>query len=97
MKYCTDDGRHIFNTKQELFDYENKVKAEKEAKTKLAKEKQRRKDIIKKDYDALLDKIAEYNKDYNESVALDRKLLTDKDYDYCRMFLNNLFSVPLWM
>lgn len=66
MKYCTDDGKHIFNTEKELFDYEKKVKAEKEAKAKLAEEKQARKDEINADYESLRNKITQYYNDYEE-------------------------------
>lgn len=56
MKYCTDDGRHIFDTEQELFDYEKKVKAEKEKRVKLAEDKEARKDEIKVIYQNLIEK-----------------------------------------
>ena len=68
MKYCTDDGKHIFNTEQELFAFEEKVMAEKEKKAKLAEVRQAREDEIKSDYKAIMDKIAQYNKDYNEPL-----------------------------
>lgn len=68
MKYCTDDGKHIFDTEQELFDYEERVKAEKAERAKLLEEKQARKDEIKNDYAAWLKKVEKYNEDYNEPV-----------------------------
>ena len=69
MKYCTDDGKHIFDTEKELFDFEKKVKAEREAKAKLAEEKQARKDEIKADYEKLFKKITKYTNDYNEPIT----------------------------
>lgn len=72
MKYCTDDGKRVFDTEQEVFDYEEKLKAEKEKKAKLAEEKRARKDEIKADYEALLDKVERYKKDYAEPVKISR-------------------------
>lgn len=70
MKYCTDDGKHIFDTERELFDYENKVKAEKEAKAKLAEARQAREDEIKNDYEAWIKKVKKYNEDYSEPLTI---------------------------
>ena len=72
MKYCTDDGRHIFDTEQELSDYEEKVKAEKIERARLLEEKQARKDEIRTDYETLLDKVERYKKDYAEPVKISR-------------------------
>lgn len=69
MKYCTDDGKRVFDTEQEVFDYEKKVKAEKEERAKRLKDKEARKDEIKAIYQNLIEKAKQYNEDYNESLA----------------------------
>lgn len=91
MKYCTDDGKKVFDTEQEVFEYEAKVKAEKEAKTKLAKEKQNRRDEIKSDYKALMDKIQKYNKDYNEPMRF-HGVSSTPTLDFFNDFLNSFWS-----
>ena len=66
-RYYTDEGK-VFDNKDEAQAYENELAQVKAKREKLEQEKQARRDEIKADYEALVDKIAAYNKDYNEPV-----------------------------
>lgn len=94
MKHATDDGKHLFDTEQEVFDYEAKVAAEKVAKEKLKAEKEGRREEIKVDYQTLLNKIEQYNKDYNEHVVYGRdtaNLPIDSHYQALSKALDELW------
>lgn len=68
IKYYTDDGK-VFDNKDEAQAHESKLIQKKAEQQKLEKEKQNRKDEIQADYDALLNKIEKYNKDYKEPAT----------------------------
>lgn len=92
MDYISKDRQKI-GTKEEVLEYEAKVEAEKAKKAKLAEEKQARKDEIKADYEALLDSIAQYNKDYNEPVKFNSNSPLGGVYNNP---FSSLFRTPFW-
>ena len=66
-KYYTDDGK-VFDNKDEAQAYEAELNKEKAKREKVEQDKRARKDDIKADYEALMEKIEQYNTDYNEPV-----------------------------
>lgn len=66
MKYCTDDGKHVFNTQEEYHDYITKEANKKLAAKKLAKDKKKRADEITDLSNLLREKLNSYKKDYRE-------------------------------
>lgn len=63
MRYLSDDGE-VFDTDRACYEYEQRIKKEKENKEKLENERQSRLNSINKKYEDLQRDIAEYKKDY---------------------------------
>ena len=70
MKYMANNGE-VFETEAEARKRDDELTAEMEKQKQLEENRQARKDEIKADYEALIDKIKTYNKDYNEPVTWD--------------------------
>ncbi len=64
MLYMSNDRKGIFKTEQECYEYEQRIKREKENEEKLEKKRQSRLNSINKKYEDLQKDIAEYKKDY---------------------------------
>lgn len=64
MLYMSNDRKGIFKTEQECYEYEQRIKREKENEKKLEKKRQSRLNSINKKYEDLQKDIAEYKKDY---------------------------------
>lgn len=60
----SNDRKGIFKTEQECYEYEQRIKREKENEKKLEKKRQSRLNSINKKYEDLQKDIAEYKKDY---------------------------------
>lgn len=60
----SNDRKGIFKTEQECYEYEQRIKREKENEEKLEKKRQSRLNSINKKYEDLQKDIAEYKKDY---------------------------------
>ena len=60
----SNDRKGIFKTEQECYEYEQRIKREKENEEKLEKKRQSRLNSINKRYEDLQKDIAEYKKDY---------------------------------
>ena len=71
MRYISDDGK-VFNTEQECYEYENRIKREREEelkrKEKLEMERQNRLDTINKKYEELQKLITDYRNDYGSRL-----------------------------
>lgn len=63
MRYLSDDGK-VFDTDRACYEYEQRIKKEKEYEEKLERERQSRLDSINKKYEELQKDIVEYKKDY---------------------------------
>lgn len=63
MRYLSDDGK-VFNTEEECYEYEQKVKAQKIKREKLENERNVRLEAINKKYKELQDLFSEYERDY---------------------------------
>ena len=68
MKYCTNDGKKIFDTKEEVLEYEAKIEEEKKAKEQELKIKEDKIASLQKAYNALNDSIQEFEKIYGETI-----------------------------
>lgn len=68
MKYMSEDGK-VYDSESEALARDKEVAAEQAAQDKLIKEKQTRKDSIKEDCRALVEKIEQYNEDYKEPLV----------------------------
>ena len=68
MKYCTDDGKHIFDTEDELIKFEEELVEKEKKKQELRQQKENRLNAIYKASKDLEDMIKEYEKDYKEIV-----------------------------
>lgn len=64
MKYCTDDGKKIFDTEEEVFEYERKLKEEKIRKEKFLQEKADRLEEIQSQSKILKDLLINYYNDF---------------------------------
>lgn len=63
MRFLSDDGK-VFDTDQACYEYEQRIKKEKENREKLERERQSRLDSINKKYEDLQNNIAKYKEDY---------------------------------
>ena len=91
MKYCTDDGKHIFDTEDELIKFEEELAEKEKKKQELRQQKENRLNAIYKASKDLEDMIKEYEKDYNEIVI---KTGTSFVPDSAWKILN---SYPRWL
>ena len=64
MRYLSDDGK-VFDTDQACYEYEQRIKKEKENREKLERERQSRLDSINKKYEDLQNDIVKYKEDYD--------------------------------
>ena len=69
MKYCTNDGKKIFDTEEEVLAYEAKIEEEKKQREIEQKEKERKAQAILNAYKALSSEVEDYEKKYGESIS----------------------------
>lgn len=69
MKYCTNDGKKIFDTKEEVLAYEAKIEEEKRQREIEQKEKEKKAQAILNAYKALSSEVKDYEKKYGESIS----------------------------
>lgn len=67
MKYCTDDGKKIFNTEEEVFEYERKIKEENKKREQLLREKSERRAEIQEQTKILKDLLTQYYEDFGSA------------------------------
>jgi hypothetical protein len=66
LKYCSDDGKHVFDSEEEYHAWLTAERDKKFAKDKLAKEKKARADEIAMLSEQVKTKVEAYKKDYGE-------------------------------
>lgn len=80
MKYCTDDGKHVFDSQEEYDAYEKKIIEEKAKAEELKQNKKKRLMAINNASKALYNEIKTYEKDYGEKPrGVEVHLVMDKD------------------
>lgn len=91
MKYCTDDGKKVFDTQEEYNKYIEEENAKRLAEAQKAKYKKKRADEIVELSKQIKDKISAYRKDYGENIPGVAMYLNDNKV--LDKYLDDLFGV----
>jgi Mg2+ and Co2+ transporter CorA len=96
MKYCTDDGKHIFDTEDELVKFEEELVEKEKKKQELRQQKENRLNAIYKASKDLEDMIKEYEKDYNEILPGKFIKIANRAQDFPIQDFPILERAPWW-